>query len=196
VSLFTGLQVRLRLMPLEHDDVSLKRPHASHVLVVARFLTKTGSHFLTSRSRPKLAERGDKKPRPVTILATERGTAWTEAGFRASWRKSCQKAGVTNLTFHDLRGAAVTRLAKAGCTVPKIATITGHRLKDVGTILDSHYPNRDSALGESAIRTRDRGRKTPNQAPNCLGRASRRSGERRVFQCFAMVAKEEYLLVT
>ncbi|QGP80183.1 tyrosine-type recombinase/integrase [Sphingobium sp. CAP-1] len=113
-------------------------------------------------AKRKQAERDDKKPRPLTILATERGTAWTESGFRASWRKGCQKAGVTDLTFHDLRGTAVTRLAKAGCTVPEIATITGHSLRDVGAILDSHYLSRDSALGESAIRKLERGTKTPN----------------------------------
>lgn len=92
------------------------------------------------------------KPVPSTILATERGTAWTEAGFRASWRKACIKAGVTGVTFHDLRGTAVTRLAVAGATVPEIAAITGHSLKEVGTILDTHYMHRDPILGETAIR--------------------------------------------
>ncbi|MEJ2457464.1 MAG: tyrosine-type recombinase/integrase, partial [Novosphingobium sp.] len=82
-------------------------------------------------------------PLPPTILATERGTAWTESGFRASWRKACIKAGVSGVTFHDLRGTAVTRLAVAGATVPEIAAITGHSLKEVGTILDAHYMHRD-----------------------------------------------------
>ena len=72
------------------------------------------------------------------------------------------RQGRAHLTFHDLRGTAVTRLAKAGCTVPEIATITGHSLKDVGTILDSHYLSRDHALGESAIRKLEKGTKTPN----------------------------------
>lgn len=87
----------------------------------------------------------------VTILATTRKTTWTESGFRASWRTACKKAGVQDLTFHDLRGTAVTRLAVAGCSVPQIATITGHKLKQVEAILDSHYLSRDSALGIAAI---------------------------------------------
>ena len=87
----------------------------------------------------------------VTILATSRNTPWTESGFRASWRKACQKAGVQDLTFHDLRGTAVTRLAVAGCSVPEIASISGHSLKQVTAILDAHYLSRDSALGISAI---------------------------------------------
>jgi hypothetical protein len=44
----------------------------------------------------------------------------------------------------------------AGCTVPEMATITGHSLKDVGSILDSTYFHRDSALGETAIRKLER----------------------------------------
>jgi integrase len=55
-------------------------------------------------------------------------------------------------TFHDLRGTAVTRLAIAGCTEAEIATITGHSLRDVRSILDVHYLHRDPALAESAIR--------------------------------------------
>lgn len=104
----------------------------------------------------------DNKPLPATILATERGTAWTESGFRASWRKACIKSGVTDLTFHDLRGTAVTRLAIAGATVPEIAAITGHSLKEVGSILDAHYMHRDPALGVSAIRKLERRTISPN----------------------------------
>ena len=59
---------------------------------------------------------------------------------------------MTGLTFHDLRGTAVTRLALAGCTEAEIATITGHSLRDVRSILDANYLHRDPALAESAIR--------------------------------------------
>ena len=40
----------------------------------------------------------------------------------------------------------------AGCTEAEIATITGHSLRGVRTILDTHYLSCDPALGESAIR--------------------------------------------
>lgn len=98
----------------------------------------------------------------VTILTTEAGTTWTESGFRASWRKACAKSGVSDVTFHDLRGTAVTRLALAGCSEAEIATITGHSLRDVGAILDSHYLKRDGGLAESAIRKLETRTKTPN----------------------------------
>lgn len=89
--------------------------------------------------------------RNATILETSRGESWTEGGFRASWRKAVIAAGVEGLSFHDLRGTAVTRLAHAGCSVPEIATITGHSLKDVGSILDSHYLHRSVSLAKSAM---------------------------------------------
>jgi hypothetical protein len=41
---------------------------------------------------------------------------------------------------------AVTRLALAGATEAEIATITGHSLRDVRSILDVHYLHRDPAL--------------------------------------------------
>jgi integrase len=87
----------------------------------------------------------------LTICATSRGTAWTSDGFKTSFGKTRAAAGVTGLTFHDFRGTAVLQLALSGCSVPEIATITGHSLKDVEAMLDGHYLSRDKALGESAI---------------------------------------------
>jgi hypothetical protein len=45
----------------------------------------------------------------------------------------------------------VTRLALAGCNEAEIATITGHSLRSVRAIIDTHYLARDSALGDNAI---------------------------------------------
>jgi integrase len=98
----------------------------------------------------------------LTILATSEGTSWTSDGFRASWAKACARAGIRGLTFHDLRGTAVTRLALSGCTEAEIATITGHSLQGVRAILDTHYLARDPALGENAIRKLEKRTKPPN----------------------------------
>jgi integrase len=68
-----------------------------------------------------------------------------------AWWQVCKKAGIAGLTFNDLRGTAVTRLAMVGCTEPQIAEVTGHCLRDVNSILDAHYLHRDPALGETAI---------------------------------------------
>lgn len=96
------------------------------------------------------------------ILVNSDGDPWTEDGFRSSWRKACVRAGIVGVTFNDLRGTAVTRLALAGCTEAEIATVTGHALRDVRSILDSHYLHRDPALAESAITKLEKRTKTPN----------------------------------
>ena len=88
----------------------------------------------------------------TTILTNTRGGPWTEDGFRTSWGKAFRKANLADdLRFHDLRGTAVTRLALAGCTVPQIAAITGHSLKDVENILEAHYLGGTVELAEAAI---------------------------------------------
>ncbi|MCO5079367.1 MAG: tyrosine-type recombinase/integrase [Chelatococcus sp.] len=85
------------------------------------------------------------------LVNSRHGHPWTESGFRSSWNKAHESAGLGDLHFHDLRGTAVTRLALSGCTVPEIASITGHSLKDVEAILDAHYLGGRLELAEIAI---------------------------------------------
>jgi integrase len=98
-----------------------------------------------------------KTKRSPTILLNSEGRPWTPDGFRASWGKACDKARIVGVTFNDLRGTAVTRLALVDCSEAEIATITGHSIRDVRSILDAHYLHRDHALAESAIRKLEMG---------------------------------------
>jgi integrase len=94
----------------------------------------------------------DRTPRQgPLILTNSKGKPWTSDGFRSSWGKICAKAKIRGLTFHDLRGSAVVRLAMADATVPQIATVTGHSLRDVEEVLDASYFGRDVKLAEIAI---------------------------------------------
>lgn len=88
----------------------------------------------------------------TTILTNSRGVPWTEDGFRTSWGKAFDKTTLGDLHFHDLRGTAVTRLALSNCTVPEIASITGHSMETVQQILDAHYLGGRIELAESAIK--------------------------------------------
>lgn len=124
--------------------------------------SKTGTRVVIPIGEP-LKIKLDATPKRSTIMLTNRdGKPWSSDGFRASWGKACKAACVVGVTFNDLRGTAVTRLALAGCTEAEIATITGHSLRGVRAILDSHYLSRDPALGENAIRKLEKGTKTPN----------------------------------
>ena len=127
---------------------------------------KTGRPVVIPVGAPLKAALDTITKRSTIILTNGNGKPWTSDGFRASWRKACKRAGIVGLTFHDLRGTAVTRLALAECTEAEIATITGLSLQSVRAILDAHYLNRDPALAESAIRKLERGTKSPNRSPN------------------------------
>jgi integrase len=84
------------------------------------------------------------------ILTMASGKPWKQFTFVHRWRAAANAGGIVGLHFHDLRGTAVTMLAEAGCTAPEIASITGHNLAHVTTILDK-YLARTRPLAEAAI---------------------------------------------
>ena len=124
--------------------------------------SKGGARVVIPVGAPLKAALDAAPKRSPIMLTTSDGKPWTPDGFRASWGKACKRAAVIGVTFHDLRGTAVTRLAIAGCTEAEIATITGHSLRSVRAITDTHYLSRDPALAESAIRKLESRTKSPN----------------------------------
>jgi integrase len=128
--------------------------------------SKTGAYVSIPVGSPLKAALDATPKRSTLILVSSDDKPWTPDGFRSSWRKACKKAGIDGVTFNDLRGTAVTRLALAGCTEAQIASITGHSLRDVRSILDSHYLHRDPALAEAAIQKLEARTNSPKRAPN------------------------------
>jgi integrase len=124
--------------------------------------SKTGARVVIPVGAPLKQVLDATKPRGERMLLNSDGRPWTPDGFRSSFSKARIAAGIERVTFNDLRGTAVTRLAIAECTEAEIATITGHSLRDVRTILDAHYLHRDPALGESPIRKLERRTKIPD----------------------------------
>jgi integrase len=113
--------------------------------------SKTGRRVVVPAGEPLRTLLARTERRGPMILTTIRGQPWTSDGFRTSWAKACAKANIQGLTFHDLRGSAVVRLALVDATVPQIATFTGHSLRGVEAILDAHYLGRDVKLAEIAV---------------------------------------------
>jgi integrase len=124
--------------------------------------SKTRRRVVIPVGAPLKAALDEATKRSTIMLTNSDGKPWTSDGFRASWGKACKAAGVVGVTFHDLRGTAVTRLALAKCTEAEIATITGHSMAGVRAILDTHYLSRDPALAESAIKKLEGRTKAPN----------------------------------
>jgi integrase len=127
---------------------------------------KTGARVVIPVSNVlKLALDAVPRRSPVILLSSEH-RPWTSDGFRSSWGKACKACGISGLTFHDLRGTAVSRLALAECSEAEIATLTGHSLNDVRSILDAHYLNRDPALAIAAIRKLETRTAFPDRVPD------------------------------
>jgi integrase len=124
--------------------------------------SKTGVRVEIPVGAPLKAALDSAARRSPIILLTIEGKPWTADGFRVSFAKARARAAVVGVTFNDLRGTAVTRLAIAGATQAQIATITGHSLSDVRSILDSHYLHRDPELGRAAISKLEKRTKVPN----------------------------------
>lgn len=87
----------------------------------------------------------------AVILTTPSGRPYTGKNFRQQWKAACRAAQLPeDLHFHDVRGTTVTLLAHAGASIPQIAAITGHSLKQVNSILEK-YLSRTSELAGGAI---------------------------------------------
>lgn len=91
------------------------------------------------------ATRDANKVAAVTILTNRMGQPYKE-GFRSSWAKACELAGVKGVTFHDLRGTFITLAHREGSSIREIAEVTGHSEKDAEAIIRKHYLAGDSAV--------------------------------------------------
>jgi len=78
------------------------------------------------------------------ILVNSFGQNWTSSGFRASWRKEMARLNIKGVTFHDLRGTAIT-FAYASLDkshdekIKLISEISGHSPDDAESIIRKHY---------------------------------------------------------
>jgi integrase len=112
--------------------------------------SKTGRR-MTMPDRHSAEGAARRRRTPHTVDPDELLRAPVDLGRLPNLMVQNLRAGVSGLTFHDLRGSAVVRLALAEATLPQIATFTGHSLKDVEAILDAHYLGRDVQLAEAAV---------------------------------------------
>jgi integrase len=77
-------------------------------------------------------------------------TAWTADHFRHCFKAAMTAAGIENRRFQDLRRTAIVRLAEAGCTVPEIASISGHGIDYCARIIETYLP-KTRGLARAAI---------------------------------------------
>jgi integrase len=113
---------------------------------------KTGVRVIvpaTSELRALLSGMIKASTQVVVSEATRR--PYREDHFRHLFAEVRRKAGIrADLQYRDLRRTAVVRLARAGCTVPEIASITGHSLRTVHQIMETYLPP-DSTVARNAV---------------------------------------------
>ena len=51
----------------------------------------------------------------------------TDIAFRQAWDRLRNRAGITDLTFHDLRHEGLSRKFESGMSIPQVMAISGHR---------------------------------------------------------------------
>jgi len=84
------------------------------------------------------------------ILIDRNGRFMTRDDASAAMIEISMKAKVAGVLMKDCRDTAVVRLTEAGCTPFEIASITGHSLKTVTTIL-RHYFVPTATIADNAI---------------------------------------------
>jgi integrase len=78
------------------------------------------------------------------VLVNSFGQNWTSSGFRSSWRKEMARLEIKGVTFHDLRGTAIT-FAYANLDrshdekIKLISEISGHSSDEAESIIRKHY---------------------------------------------------------
>lgn len=117
IALETGARLG-ELLKLNWKDVNLAK-------CTAKLLdTKNGDDRiipLSSRAREALKS----LPRHIDGRIFWRWSA--SDSFNKTWTRACQRAGINNLKFHDLRHEAVSRLFEKGLNPMEAASVSGHK---------------------------------------------------------------------
>ena len=84
---------------------------------------------LTKNGRSRWVPLNDKALANITrsTRSSDRVFPITDVAFRQAWDRLRNRAGIADLTFHDLRHEAISRMFEAGLSVPQVMSISGHR---------------------------------------------------------------------
>ena len=110
----TGMR-RSEILKLRWCDVDLENGFAS------LYDTKNGEDRRAPLTRMcvevlKTVPQNDKQVFPISATC-----------LRLAWNRARNKAGISDLRFHDLRHEAVSRFFEMGMSVPEVALISGHK---------------------------------------------------------------------
>jgi len=84
-------------------------------------MTKNGRSRWVPLSEPAL------KHIEQTPRTADRVFPITDIAFRQAWDRLRKRAGITDLTFHDLRHESISRKFESGMNIPQVMAISGHQ---------------------------------------------------------------------
>ncbi|MGR0183174.1 tyrosine-type recombinase/integrase [Azospirillum aestuarii] len=133
------------------DVLDMRRGREWDGSTLRRVQNKTGA-YVTVPATKLLLDRLAELPKENILLVASEVTRrqWLQQAFSKVFRSVANAAGLPHLEFRSLRATCVCRLASAGCSIPEIASITGHTLVSVHHIL-KHYWRPDSDQAQHAI---------------------------------------------
>ncbi|OYR12281.1 phage integrase family protein [Brucella grignonensis] len=73
------------------------------------------------------------------VLVNSFGEIWTSSGFDTSFRKEIKRLEISGVTFHDLRGTAITYAYAHGMDIERIAEISGHSKSECEGVIRKNY---------------------------------------------------------
>jgi len=80
-------------------------------------------------------------------------TRWTRSeSFQRQWRRTCQRAGVSDLHFHDLRHTGATWLQRCGVGYEVRQALLGHRVSGMTAKYSHGGPEWDAQLREAVMK--------------------------------------------
>ena len=111
----TGMR-RSEILSLNWENISFENK------IATLEFTKNGSSRMVPLSSLALAvlinQRQERMPIPFPI---------NDNTFRLAWDRLRNRAGITDLRFHDLRHEAISRFFEKGLSIAEVAAISGHK---------------------------------------------------------------------
>jgi len=150
-SIGTAIRLAAETGQRQGDILDMRRGRDWDGRMLRRDQNKTGA-YVTIPATQRLLDRLALLPSDNILLVVNEHTRtqWRQQAFSRAFREIAIAAELPHLEFRSLRATCVCRLATAGCTIPEIASITGHTLVSVHHIL-KHYWRPDSEQAKNAI---------------------------------------------
>lgn len=112
-----------------------------NIILVRQQKTKTLVGLPAHRDLKKALEIARDRRTSETIVSNK-NRQMSYSVFRKAFVQICAMAGIRDLQPRDLRRTAVVRLGQAGCTIPQIASVSGHTIDTTTQILEKYLPRR------------------------------------------------------